>query len=186
MPSRKLPTAAEAAEILTRRRTRPARRAPPPAGRSLAPLLKSLDARFGQGPAALQARWAEIVGADLARRTEPVRVSSPRGGAPGVLEIRVAGPSATLIQHRSAEILDRVNLFLGAGAAGRLRVVQGPLRGTGSTPPGQATSRRRPPPLDAAVEAALAEAAEPARSERLKCALVSLGRSVHRNPAPGA
>jgi hypothetical protein len=103
-----------------------------------------------------------------------------------VLEIRVAGPSATLIQHRSAEILDRVNLFLGAGAAGRLRVVQGPLRGTGSNPPGQAASRRRAPPLDAAVEAALAEAAGPARSERLKRALVSLGRSVHRNPAPGA
>jgi hypothetical protein len=37
-----------------------------------------------------------------------------------------------------------------------------------------------------AVEAALAEAAGPARSERLKRALVSLGRSVHRNPAPGA
>ncbi|MCA6334480.1 MAG: DUF721 domain-containing protein, partial [Phenylobacterium sp.] len=105
MPSRKLPTLAEAAEILARRRTRPARRPAPPAGRSLTPLLKALDERFGQGPGALQARWPDIVGADLARRTEPVKLSSPRGGAPGVLEIRVAGPSATLIQHRSAEIL---------------------------------------------------------------------------------
>jgi len=146
MPSRKLPTLAEAAEILARRRTRPARRPAPPAGRSLTPLLKALDERFGQGPGALQARWPDIVGADLARRTEPVKLSSPRGGAPGVLEIRVAGPSATLIQHRSAEILERVNLFLGAGSAGRLRVVQGPLRLRPVQAPAQLAGRRRPPP----------------------------------------
>lgn len=185
MPSRRLPTLAEAAEILARRRTRPARRAAPPAGRSLAPLLKSLDERFGQGPAALQARWGEIVGPDLARRTEPVRVTPPRGGQAGVLEIRVAGPSATLVQHRSAEILDRVNLFLGAGAAGRLRVVQGPLRRPAAPGPAPGTSRRRSPPLDAALEAALAEAAEPARTDRLRRALLTLGRSVHRNPPAG-
>ena len=186
MPSRRLPTLAEAAEILARRRTRPARRAAPPAGRSLTPLLKALDERFGQGPGALQARWPEIVGADLARRTEPVKLSSPRSGTPGVLEIRVAGPSATLIQHRSAEILERVNLFLGAGSAGRLRVVQGPLRLRPVQAPAQLAGRRRPPPLDAAVEAELAREAETARTDRLRRALVSLGRSVHRNPAPGA
>ncbi|MFM8821398.1 MAG: DUF721 domain-containing protein [Phenylobacterium sp.] len=184
MPGRRLPTAAEAAEILARRRTRPARRAAPAAGRSLAPFLKSLDARFGQGPGALQARWPEIVGVDLARRTEPVKVSSPRDGSPGVLEIRVSGPVATLIQHRSSEILDRVNLFLGAGAAGRLRVVQGPLRERQVKAPSLA-GRRRPPPLDAAVEADLALEAEPARTDRLRRALVALGRSVHRNP-PGS
>jgi hypothetical protein len=182
MPSRRLPTLAEAAEILTRRRTRPARRPAPPAGRSLTPLLKSLDERFGQGPGALQARWPEIVGADLARRTEPVKLSAPRGGAPGVLEIRVAGPSATLVQHRSAEILERVNLFLGAGAAGRLRVVQGPLRIRTAKAPSQVAVRRRAPPLDAAIEADLTREAAPARTERLKRALVTLGRSVHRNP----
>lgn len=180
MPGRRLPTTAEAAEILARRRTRPSRRAAPPAGRSLTPVLKALDARFGQGPGALQARWAEIVGADLARRTEPVKVTPPRGGGPGVLEIRVAGPSATLVQHRSADILDRVNLFLGAGTAGRLRVIQGPLRNP--APAAKAgVSRRRPPPLDAAVEAKLVAAAATARTDRLRDALVALGRSVHRN-----
>ena len=42
-PRRPLPTPQEAAEILARRRTVPARRPPPPAGRSLAPLIKALD-----------------------------------------------------------------------------------------------------------------------------------------------
>ena len=72
---RPLPTPAEAAEILARKRTLPQRRPPPPAGRGLRKLLKELDAKYGQGPGALQARWREIVGPDIARRTEPVKLS---------------------------------------------------------------------------------------------------------------
>ncbi len=80
MPRRPLPTTEEALEILKRRRTRPQFRAPPPAGKSLAPLIKKLDEKFGQGPAVLKARWREIVGETLARRTEPVRVIKSRTG----------------------------------------------------------------------------------------------------------
>ena len=93
---RPLPTPAEAAEILARKRTRPQRRPPPVAGRGLSKLLKELDAKYGQGPGALQARWREIVGVELAKRTEPVKLTKPRGGGPGALEIRVAGASAAL------------------------------------------------------------------------------------------
>ena len=125
---RPLPTPAEAAEILARKRTRPQRRPPPVAGRGLSKLLKELDAKYGQGPGALQARWREIVGVELAKRTEPVKLTKPRGGGPGALEIRVAGASAALIQHQAHEIVSRVNLFLGEGAVNKLRIVQGPLR----------------------------------------------------------
>jgi hypothetical protein len=59
-------------------------------------------------------------------------------------------------------------------------VVQGPLRNPVANLR-QGVSRRRPPPLDAAVEAALDAAAAPARTDRLRAALVNLGRSVHRN-----
>ena len=104
---RPLPTPAEAAEILARKRTRPQRRPPPVAGRGLSKLLKELDAKYGQGPGALQARWREIVGVELAKRTEPVKLTKPRGGGPGALEIRVAGASAALIQHQAHEIHDR-------------------------------------------------------------------------------
>src|SRR3990167_8713790 len=149
--ARELPTAAEAAAILARKRTRPQRRPPPVAGRSLNRLLKSLDGRFGQGPGALQARWREIVGPDIARRTEPVKLTKPRTGGPSALEIRVAGASAALIQHQAPEIVARVNLFLGEAAVNKLRIVQGPLRATGgreaAKPP-----RRRSAPLDAADE----------------------------------
>ena len=175
---RPLPTPAEAAAILARKRTRPQHRPPPVAGRGLSKLLKELDAKYGQGPGALQARWREIVGVELAKRTEPVKLTKPRGGGPGALEIRVAGASAALIQHQAHEIVSRVNLFLGEGAVNKLRIVQGPLRNAASIEPKAA--RKRAAPLDAAREAELARSLENAPDGPLKAALLRLGRGVMR------
>jgi hypothetical protein len=175
---RRLPSTQDALRILAQKRTRPQRRPPPPAGRSLAPLLKTLDAKFGQGADALAARWREIVGPEIARRTEPVKLSKPRGGQGSSLEIRVAGPAAAIIQHQAHEILARVNLFLGADAVQKLRVVQGPLRQTAEA---ARPLPRRPRPLDAAEEAKLAKSLEIAPEGPLKEALAALGRGVLRN-----
>jgi len=174
---RRLPTPDEAAAILAAKRTRPQRRPPPPAGRALSATLREFDARFGQGSGALAARWREIVGADVARRTEPVKLVKGRNGGPSSLEIRVAGPSAALIQHQAHEILARVNLFLGAKAVQKLRIVQGPLRMPAEAAP---PPRRRAAPLDAAQEAALASALAEAPDGPLKQALLRLGRAVLR------
>src|SRR5436190_22373815 len=168
--ARSLPTPEEALAILRAKRTRPIRRPPPPAGRALRPFLKQMDARFGQGADALAARWREIVGPEIARRTEPVKLVKGRAGAGSSLEIRVAGPAAAIIQHQAHEILARVNLFLGAEAVGKLRIVQGPLQVAKSPAP----PRRRLPPLDAAQEAKLAADLAEAPEGKLKSALLAL------------
>jgi hypothetical protein len=174
---RALPSAAEAAEILSRKRTRPARRPPRAAGARLSAFVRGLDERFGRGPDTLKARWREIVGETLARHTEPAKLSRPRSGAGATLELKVEGPAAALIQHQAPDILARVNLFLGAGAVERLRVVQGLVRHV-STP--EVLRRRRPGPLDAAKEAELAAGVAGARDGDLKAALIRLGRGVLR------
>ena len=160
--------------ILAEKRTRPQRRPPPPMGRALNRTLRELDAKFGQGPGALIARWREVVGADIARRTEPVKLTKGRNGGPSSLEIRVAGPSAAIVQHQAPEILARVNLFLGAEAVQKLRIVQGPLQAK----PAAAPVRPRTLPLDAAAEARLAEGLAAAPEGPLKTALLALGRGV--------
>lgn len=179
MSRRSLPSTQDAILILATKRTRPARRPPPPAGRMLTSALKALDAKFGQGPQALQARWREIVGEQIARRCEPVKVIKGRQGQPSTLEIRVDGPAAALIQHQATEIVSRVNLFLGTGAVGRLRIVQGPLRPAvvAASPRPQT---RRPAPLDAAKEAELKHSLEGAPDGPLKAALEELGRNILR------
>jgi hypothetical protein len=174
---RQLPTPEEAMRILTAKRTRPLPRPPPPAGRALNKTLKELDTRFGQGPGALVARWREIVGPEIAKRTEPVKLVKGRNGAPSSLEIRVAGPSAAIIQHQAHDILARVNLFLGSEAVQKLRIVQGPLRPAIEPP---APPRKRAAPLDAAQEAQLSRDLADAPEGRLKDALTRLGRAVLR------
>ena len=162
--------------ILADKRTRPQRRPPPPMGRALNRTLREFDAKFGQGSGALLARWREVVGVEIARRTEPVKLTKGRNGGPSSLEIRVAGPSAAIIQHQAPEILARVNLFLGAEAVQKLRIVQGPLQHKAELRP----AVRRLPPLDAALEAGLAKDLAAAPDGKLKAALLALGRGVLR------
>jgi hypothetical protein len=183
--ARPLPSPAEAKLILGRLRTRPAPGPPPAAAKALTPALRQLEARFGQGAEGLKARWKEIVGEALARRTEPVKLSKPRGGGAASLELRVEGAAATLIQHQAPEILARVNLFLGEGAVERLRIVQGPLR---RAPPTRTRAMFRPgppldAPLDAGAEQALAREMATIPEGPLRTALTRLGRAMRRRGA---
>jgi len=178
--ARQLPTKEEALQILARKRTRPQFRPAPPAGRSLNRFLKDLDAKYGQGSGALTARWREVVGPEVARRTEPVKLVRGRNGGPSSLEIRVAGPAAAIIQHQAHDILARVNLFLGPDAVQKLRIVQGPLHRGPEPPP-----RRRAAPLDAALEAKLAQGLADAPEGKLKDALLALGRGVLKRNGQG-
>jgi len=172
---RPLPSAEEALDILSRRRTRPPFRPAPPAGKALAPFIKQLDAKFGQGPGLLQSRWKEIVGDTLARQTEPTKIIKSRTGG-GTLELKVAGPAAALIQHQAPDIMARVNMLLGADTVTRLRIVQGVLRAKEAPPP----RRRSKAPLDAAAEQQLAEGLATEPDSALKAALLKLGREVLR------
>lgn len=175
MPRRPLPSPEEAHDILARRRTRPPHRPAPPAGKALAPLIKQLDAKFGQGPGLLQARWCEIVGDQLARHTEPVKLIKARTGGSS-LELKVAGPAAALIQHQAPEIMARVNMLLGSGEVTRLRIVQGVLKKADAPTP----RRRSKAPLDAAAEQQLSEGLAAQPDSPLKAALLKLGREVLR------
>ena len=126
-----------------------------------------------------------MAGEALAARTEPVKLVKGRNGHAGVLEIRVDGPAAALIQHQAPEILARVQLFLGEGAVDKLRIVQGPVRHKLSavSPGVQAVKgrRRAQTPLDAAEEARLRDELAAAPEGPLKTALTRLGREVLRS-----
>jgi hypothetical protein len=174
---RRLPTTEEALAILSRRRPTPPPRPPPPAGRALGGFVRELDAKYGKGASGLIARWREVVGEQIARRTEPVKIVRGRNGGPSALEIRVAGPAAAIVQHQAPEILARVNLFLGEGRVDKLRIVQGPLRQQALR---DKLAPRRPGPLDAAQEAELAASLAHFPDSPLKASLMALGRGVMR------
>src|SRR5271154_4310365 len=117
----------------------------PTSAKPLSVLLSDVfkDAYAKQGFAAreLVTRWAEIAGRDVAEHSEPLRLQWPRPvegqpQEPATLILRVEGPMALEIQHKSDVILERVNRFLGWSAVGRLALRQAPLtRRERSAPP---------------------------------------------------
>lgn len=175
---RDLPSLEEAVRILRTTRTRRMPKAPPPVNRQIAPLLKTLNERFeayDTGAGRLKSRWPEIVGETLSRITEPMKIVRGKPGTKvtGTLELKVDGAYAAVIQHQSQVIIDRVNLFMGAGTLSRLRLVQGPVT---------QVSRPAPPPvikpLSAVEDLKLQDSLKDVTDERLRRELLRLGRAV--------
>ncbi len=129
------------------------------------------DAFARQGFAAVEVvtHWQDIVGEDLARRSEPLKLTWPRRDDPdsiGVLQVRVEGAYALEVQHLQPVIIERVNRYFGWRCVGRLAIRQGPV-----------ASRRKRPALR--KEPAAAEI-EKARQRIGKFEDDALGHSVAR------
>lgn len=155
---------------------------PRPAAKPLSVLLSDVfsDAYAKQGFAAreLVTRWAEIAGADVAAHSEPLKIQWPRPvegqpQEPATLVLKVEGPMALEIQHKSSLILERVNRFFGWSAVGRLALRQAPL---------SRKNRPKPPdPPDPKAVAKVAESLSAVEDEQLRAALARLGAAIKRN-----
>lgn len=121
--------------------------------------------------ARLRAEWSVIVGADLARLTQPDALLPGRGGRSGkALRLKVEGAAALEIQHRGAQIVERVNAYFGHGFIDDIRIVQGAL-----------ARRPLPPPLpqpDRATVERLSSQAADVKDPDLRAALVRLGARI--------
>jgi hypothetical protein len=100
--------------------------------------------------------WPAIVGAELAQFTMPDKVvwpqrrdeAEPDSPAKGhrvegaILVLRVEGPRAIEVQHRSGQILERVNAYFGYRAVAEMRILQAPVARKAVRPAAP------PPPID--------------------------------------
>lgn len=122
--------------------------------------------------------WDEIVGPRLAGRTRPEKIQWPRRMSdddpfePATLLIACEGATALQLQHETAEVIGRVNAFLGFPAIGRIRIVQKPVRRT------EEAARPRPRALTPSENARLSAAVSGIEDDALREALERLGRSV--------
>src|SRR5262249_9785639 len=133
-------------------------------------------ARQGFASAELVTRWPDIVGAEIAACSEPIKLNWPRGADgeetdAATLVLRVEGPAAVEIQHLADLICERVNRFLGWRAVGRLALRQAPLR---------RRQNRAAAGVDPTVAARIAEDLSAVTDDELKGALARLGAAIKR------
>lgn len=137
-------------------------------------VVGSTFTRQGFASAELVTRWPEIVGAEIAANSEPIKIQwiRPAEGEerePGTLVLRVQGPAAIEIQHLGDVICERVNRFLGWRAVARIALRQAPLRRVG-----RKAARSIDPIATARVAASLPEITD----DELRQALGRLGAAV--------
>ena len=139
-----------------------------------ATLSDSLKAQ-GFASSEIIARWADIVGPEIAAHSEPMKINWPctaedESPKPATMVLRVEGPAALEIQHLSAVILERVNRFFGWQAIGRLALRQAPLRRRQPVTP--------PAPIDPDATARIAAGLRQIKDENLRQALARLGAAI--------
>lgn len=84
--------------------------------------------RYGFIQSSVVSRWPEIVGERYAEVSLPESIRFPRGEKEGgTLHLAVSGAHATMMQHITPEIIERVNRFFGYGAVSQVRFRQGEI-----------------------------------------------------------
>lgn len=131
-------------------------------------------ARQGFASAELVTRWSEIVGADIAVHSEPVKIQWQRPAVgeerePGTLVLRVHGPAAIEIQHQGDVICERINRFFGWRAVARLAFRQAPLR---------RNPRKAAKQAESTVTNQISQTLSDFHDDDLKAALARLGAAI--------
>lgn len=157
--------------------SKPSRSFPRPLSELLGATLNATLKSQGFASTEIISRWADIVGAEIAAHSEPMKINWPRPAGdeppePATLVLRVEGPAAVEIQHLSAVILERVNRFFGWQAIGRIALRQAPLK--------RREPRKPLAPPDPAVAARIAEGLPEIEDEELRQALARLGAAIKR------
>ncbi len=129
-------------------------------GTALPAAARAALKKGGLASAQLVTDWAAIVGPEMARHSEPRRLSfAPGERRNGTLTIAVGGGLALELQHMEPLVLERVNAHFGYRAIERLRFIQdppSPHAGAQPTPRrGQAGTKPAPGAADAVGDDAL-------------------------------
>jgi hypothetical protein len=143
----------------------------------IGPALTAAFKRHGFASTEIVTHWEDIVGAEIAAHSEPIKITWPRQPdaeepEPATLVLRCQGPAAIEIQHLAGVIVERVNRFLGWRAIERVALRQAPLARRAKPKP--------PPAIDAEAARRIAERMTDITDDDLRTALGRLGAALKR------
>jgi hypothetical protein len=135
-------------------------------------LLDPASRRRGLAEARVLTDWPSIVGAGLAARCQPVKLTGGGHGHGGVLHVHVAGTAALELQHSEPQLIERINSYFGHPAVARLRLIQAPVRRVAPRPAAVVA------PLGADERAQIDLIVQPIEDDGLRTALAGLGATL--------
>lgn len=127
------------------------------------------------------AAWADIVGDRYGGRVQPDRLIWPRQpelsdpeapSQPATLVVHTDGATAMMLSHDSAQLIERINMFYGWAAVGRIKILQRPVLAKRPQP------RKALRALTVTEEEKLEKSLEGLENGRLREALKKLGAQV--------
>lgn len=123
--------------------------------------------------------WGEIVGAEFAAKSAPVRLhyrkkKLPDDPAVAALDIAVSGAEATLLHYQKDLLLERINAIFGERWITDIRFVPSVFSGRAESRP----PPRQHKPLTDSQKTYLSEAVEAIDDPHLKAGLEALGAAI--------
>lgn len=145
--------------------------------------IRSAGESRGFAVTRLLTHWAEIVGADLARATRPVKVGYSKGSFGATLTILARAAEAPMVQMQLPAIRDKVNACYGYAAISRIAITQtaptGFAEGQAQFAPALKPAPKAPDPV---VVAKAHETAEGVQDEGLRAALEAMAQNIFTRP----
>ncbi|MEM8774764.1 MAG: DciA family protein [Pseudomonadota bacterium] len=90
----------------------------------LAPKIRKLSESRGFAVSRVLTHWSEIVGAQLASCTRPIKVSYGRQGLGATLTVLTTGAQAPEVEMQKEALRERVNTAYGFNAISRINITQ--------------------------------------------------------------
>jgi len=147
-----------------------------PLSSHVAARLEPIMRKKGGFDLTLLENWPQIVGEQMAQICIPFKINWPRSAAerqtkPATLSIACEGMASLKIQHQADEIIEKINLFFGFHAIGKIKIVQKPS----SHMPAMSPLAR---PLNPDETAWLEKQTRFIADDVLRCSMVRLGENI--------
>jgi hypothetical protein len=150
-----------------------------PAAKLLQDRIRTVGESRGFAVSRLLTHWSEVVGADIAAQSRPVKIGYAKGGFGATLTLLVQGASAPMVQMQLPQIRDKVNACYGYNAISRVVLTQTAPTGFAE---GQAqftpAPKAVPVPPSPEIRAAAQATADGLHDPDLRTALETLAQNV--------